>query len=387
MRRVLVLSAVLLCAGCGGSSSHPAITATPTTGLTDAPLRVGVSGADDRAVVRASTVDADGQRWTSTTRVADLRRDRTRPLWTLRHGQDFFLAPPGGFVVRLDLVDGGRSVAHATISRRWTAPDVRHAPVRHGLYGEVFDPPGSGRRAAALVIGGSDGGLTTRGIAGLLASHGYPALALAYFKEPGLPTTLKDIPLEYFERALERLRARPDVDPSKVVVVGVSRGGEAALLIGATYPRLVHGVVALVPSNVVNPALDGRSAAWTLRGRPVPQIRVEDFGDPDPVRTPEAVIRVERIAGPVLTASAGVDALWPSYDYAEAVHQRLRGHHFGYPHPDLRFEDAGHGVGAAVPYMPTATDRDLGGSAAADEAGKAALWPRILDFMRGLRGD
>jgi dienelactone hydrolase len=163
-----------------------------------------------------------------------------------------------------------------------------------------------------LVIGGSDGGLTTVDEAALLASHGYPAMALAYFRAPGLPRELKDIPLEYFARALRRLRARPDVDPRHAVVVGVSRGGEASLLIGATYPRLVHGVAALVPSNVVNPATDGRSAAWTLGSRPLPHIRPVDFGDPDPVRTPEAVIRAERIAGPVLTASGGVDALWPS---------------------------------------------------------------------------
>jgi dienelactone hydrolase len=373
--------------GCGGSSSHPTISAAPRDGLLDVAPRIRVSGASEDAVLRASTVDERGRRWTSTTPVVQLRRDPTRPLWTLSHATDFFDPPLSGYVVRLDLIQGGRSVAHTTIARRWAARGVRKTDVSDGLYGVEFDPPGSGRRAAALVIGGSDGGLTTAGEAALLASHGYPAMALAYFRAPGLPRTLKDIPLEYFARALRRLDAHRDVDPRHVAVVGVSRGGEAALLIGATYPRLVHGVVALVPSNVVNPALDGRSATWTLRGRPVPQIRVEDFGDPDPVRTPEAVIRVERIAGPVLTASGGVDALWPSYDYAEAVHRRLDARDFAYPHPDLRFENAGHGVGAAVPYLPTVTYRDFGGSAAADEAGKAALWPRILDFMRGLRGD
>jgi hypothetical protein len=101
MRRVLVLSVLLLCAGCGGSSSHPAITASPRSGLLDAPPRIRVSGVRDGAVVRARTVDDSGQRWASTTRVADLRRDPTRLLWTLRHGQDFFLPPSAGFVVRL----------------------------------------------------------------------------------------------------------------------------------------------------------------------------------------------------------------------------------------------------------------------------------------------
>jgi dienelactone hydrolase len=386
MRRGLVLSAILLWAGCGGTSSHPVITATPASGLLDAPLRIRVRGAGDGAVVRASTVGTGRHRWTSTTNLAALRRDPTRPLWTLRHGQDFFLAPPSGFVVRLDVVDGGRSVAHATIARRWMAPGVRREPVRNGLYGEVFDPPGSGRHAAALVIGGSNGGLTTGGIAALLASHGYPAEALAYFGAPGLPRELRDIPLEYFSRAIARLRARPDVDPRRVIVIGISRGGEAALLIGATFPRLVHGVVALVPSNVVNPTLDGRGAAWTLNGRSVPRIRGEDFGDPDPVRTPGAVIPAERITGPILTAAGGLDETWPSYEYTEALHKRLTDRRFAYPHRDLRFADAGHLLGGAVPYLPTLTARDFGGSPAADEAAKAALWPRILDFMRGLGG-
>jgi dienelactone hydrolase len=374
-------------AACGGSSSQPAISAAPRDGLLDAPPRIRVSGVGDDAVVRARTADDQGRTWTSTTHVADLRRDPSRPLWTLAHGDDLFVPPPSEYVVRLDLVNGGRTVAHATIGRRWIARSVRHERVREGLYGELFDPPGAQRRSAALVIGGSDGGLTTAGEAALLAAHGYPAMALAYFREPGLPSELKDIPLEYFARALNRLRARPDVDPRRVAVIGVSRGGEAALLIGATYPRLVHGVVALVPSNVVNPSTDGRSAAWTLHGRPLPRITAQDFGEPDPVRTPDAVIGVERIAGPVLTASGGVDALWPSYDYSEAVHQRLAAHGFRYDHPDLRFENAGHGLGAAIPYLPTASIRDFGGSASADEAAKAALWPRILAFMRGLRAN
>ena len=89
--------------------------------------------------------------------------------------------------------------------------------------------------------------------AALLAARGYPSLALAYFKAPGLPQTLRDIPLEYFTSALEVLRAQPGVDPDHVLVAGDSRGGEAALLLGAHFPQLVNGVIAGVPSSVVHP--------------------------------------------------------------------------------------------------------------------------------------
>jgi dienelactone hydrolase len=318
--------------------------------------------------------------------VADVRRDPTRPLWSLSHGHDFFVPARSGFTVRLDLVQGGRSVAHTAIRRRLLAPGVRGHAVRDGLYGELYHPPGGGRRAAALVIGGSEGGLRTAGVAGLLASHGDPALALAYFQEPGLPRTLKDIPLEYFARALERLRAQPDVDPRRVVVIGVSRGGEGALLIGSTYPGLVHGVVGLVPSNVVNLSTNGRSPAWTLHGAPLAHVGRAEFGKPDPTDHPQAFIRAERISGPILTFSGGDDLLWPSASYMTVLEQRLDQRHFAHPHRDVDYAAAGHLLGSAVPYLPAPSVPDYGGSPAADAAARAALWPRILDFMRGLRG-
>ena len=388
MRRALALSLALVCAGCGGgSSSHPAIAVTPRDGLIDAAPRVRISDAPAGAVLRATTSDARGRRWTSRTPLAAVRRDPSAPLWSMRHGTDVFISRPSGFAVRFDLLAGGRSLAHTTIRRLWSAAGVHHEAVRHGLYGEVFDPAGSGRRAAALVIGGSEGGLSTAGEAALLASHGYPALALAYFREPGLPATLKDIPLEYFARALRRLRARPDVDPRRVAVIGTSRGGEGALLIGATYPRLVHGVVALVPSDVVQPSPDRHSAAWTLHGRALAHIAAADFRNPDPSDEPEAFIRAERIAGPILTVSGGDDALWPSSAFATVLHQRLAARHFAHPHQDLQFADAGHLVGSAVPDLPAAAVPEYGGSPRADAAGRAAAWPRILEFMRGLGGD
>jgi dienelactone hydrolase len=372
-----------LLVGCGGTHSKAAITATPATALADAPPRIAVSGAADSAVIVASADDSLGRTWTSRTRVADLRRDPTRPLWTLRHGQDFFVAPLPRFDVHLDLVQHGRSVAHATIARRTLAPGVVAHDVRGGLYGELFDPPAAKRGPAVLVLGGSEGGLSTTLLAAMIASHGYSAMALAYFGAPGLPSHLKDIPLEYFARALRRLRDAVGARPT--VVLGISRGGEAALLLGATFPGLVQGVVALVPSNVVNPSPDGRFPAWTLGGRPVPHARAMDFGDPEPVRTPAAVIRVERIAGPILTASGGQDELWPSYLYADTLQHRLTVHRFSYSHRNLYFENAGHELGAALPYLPTSASRQAGGTAAANEAAKTTLWPRVLTFIRTLR--
>ncbi len=76
----------------------------------------------------------------------------------------------------------------------------------------VLRAPGRGRHPAVVVLGGSEGGkVFTELIAALLASHGYDALALAYFDPtgtlPGLPRTLSLIPLEYFGTAIDWLAA------------------------------------------------------------------------------------------------------------------------------------------------------------------------------------
>ena len=57
-----------------------------------------------------------------------------------------------------------------------------------------------------VVLNGSGGGINEPRAA-LYASHGYAALALAYFKAPGLSDYISNTPLEYFERGLDWLRA------------------------------------------------------------------------------------------------------------------------------------------------------------------------------------
>lgn len=47
------------------------------------------------------------------------------------------------------------------------------------------------------MFGGAEGIIETR--AALLASHGFAALSLAYFKYKDLPEKLQDVPVDYFE--------------------------------------------------------------------------------------------------------------------------------------------------------------------------------------------
>src|SRR5215510_16135680 len=127
----------------------------------------------------------------------------------------------------------------------------------------------------------------------MLASHGYAALNLGYFRMEGLPRGLVNIPLEYFENAIGWMRAQPWLRDHFLAVWGESRGGELALLLGATFPE-INAVVAWVPSGVVFWALglaepgDTRPrAAWTFRGKPLPYLQQNNVsGDPPPVPEP-----------------------------------------------------------------------------------------------------
>ncbi len=239
---------------------------------------------------------------------------------------------------------------------------------RDGVEGLEFIPRVRTRRPAVLVFGGSEGRNWMYDAAGLLAAHGYPALSPAYFGEHGLPQQLVRIPLEYFARAVRVLRRAPGADPRRIAVMGDSRGGEAALLIAATFPHLIHGAIGLVPSATVFPAPAANLRAWTLHGKPVP---LED-------------IPVERIDGPVLTAGAGDDRVWPSAPSVRTIERRLTAHHFRFSHQGLVYAHAGHFLGTAAPYLPTSPEEaGAGGTPRTNAAARVDLWRHILRFVAG----
>jgi dienelactone hydrolase len=151
--------------------------------------------------------------------------------------------------------------------------------------------------------------------------------------------------------------------------MGTSRGGEAALLLASTFPRLIHGAIGLVPSADVFPSPAANLPAWTLHGKPVW----------------EQPIRVERISGPVLTVGAGDDEEWPSAPAVREVERRLRAHRFHFAHLGLVYRRAGHYIGVAVPYLPNSTEEtSLGGTPRANAAARADLWPKILRYLARL---
>ena len=181
--------------------------------------------------------------------------------------------------VRYNLVASvnGHTVATATIERYFLSPGVRRIQVReHGLRGTLFLPAGKGPWPGVIVLGGSEGGLGlwTEAEATCLAAKGYAAFALAYFDYEDLPKSLENIPLEYFQTAIYWLQARDDIRSNSIAVLGGSRGGELALLLGATFPE-IHAVVGISASSVLWGGLGTNAAAmphpaWTYQGKALP---------------------------------------------------------------------------------------------------------------------
>lgn len=326
------------------------------------------------------------------------------------------IRPPGKDPLTVTLVaegsDGQGTVSH-TIRRVFEGPGVTSRTVlERGLVGKMYEPAGLTSAPAVLVVGGSGGGLTwSQEMAALLASHGFPALALAYFAAPGLPPILDRIPLEYFGTALEWLAAQPGVDANRLGVTGVSRGGELALLLGATFPA-IRAVVGYAPSGILWPAFPASGhGAWTLGGQELPfasTVATDEWDQPlaevqprrnsfDWYRLPlenaghaeKATIPVERINGPILMISGTADALWPATELAEIAARRLRQKGFAHPFEHLRYDNAGHNI--AWPHAPTTMSRsvhpvsgelmEMGGTPRGNADARSHSWPKMLAFL------
>jgi dienelactone hydrolase len=382
---------------------------TPSLSLADQPIHILVTGlpAGKRVTLELRSTDAADVKWHSsgvfrTDAEGRLDLDQApalsgsyRGVWgsglvvTMQYETKAFHVYWWGrgkaLPFALSVRSAGKTVATTSFSRKFGALPIATKDLtlaQDGFVGEYSAPKTRGRHTAILAFGGSEGGNGLTLHAALLASHGYPTLSIAYFGEPGLPSTLSRIPLEYFARALRWLRRQPGVDPNHILTLGISRGSEAALLLGAHFPSLVHGVIAAVPSNVAICSYPGcLGPAWTLGGHAIPYTK--QFDDPAPTDDPAAVIPVERIRGPIFLACAIYDELWTSCPYSEAIIHRLDAHHSRYARVLYEAKpQAGHLVGALLPYEPGFVVYNLGTEPAlANERARERIWPKLLAFL------
>jgi dienelactone hydrolase len=341
--------------------------------------------------------------------------------WSMERQEDETGSPSvpltGAFAVTITAGSHDGTRAETTLDRRLASEGVTSRSVREdGVVGTLFTPASPGPHPAVIVLAGSSGGVWLS-LAALLASRGYAALALGYFRMPGLARGLVNIPIEYFETAITWLHEHVQLRDGFVAVIGRARGGELALLLGASIPE-ISAVVAYVPSGVMfgpigpaEPGDDRPAAAWTHRGRPLPHIgqnnRSVDWSGIDWTRSPivetpayltmlrdrnaveRSSIPVERTKGPVLLISGKADDHWPSFELAQIAYHRLQGSRHPYPFAHLSYDGAGHGI--SFPYTPTTSTSyvhpidgrtySLGGDPAMTAHANADSWAKVLAFL------
>ena len=421
-----------------GDMTAPELTISPQSPALDTVLRIRLSGLPPHARVQldAGQLDTRGCPWSSWAAFTagddgtiDLDRDAPGQgsysgvdpmglIWSMEPLAEPAARKPASPLAPSRLIITAQIDGHpacAAAVNRLRIPDglVRTEIRDHGLVGVMYQPGDNRAAPGVLLLGGSEGGLHEDDAA-LLAAHGYAVLALAYY---GLPAVAQDLPLEYFEPALQLL--------SRPVVIGGSKGGEAALLIGATFPQ-VCGVISIVGSGLITQGISQDVLTgsfleimstpvptWTRHGRPLPFVpnvvtpelraRVAK-GDPISLRTTfdpaaagtellaAATIPVERVNGPVLLISAEDDQGYgPAAHDIAAGRLTATGHRFPWQH--VIHPGAGHFI-VLPPYAPVTRTTspgpgvtfEHGGTPAANAAGRSATWRQVLHFLASVTG-
>lgn len=289
-------------------------------------------------------------------------------------------------------------------------------PRTAGLSAKLATPPGATPSAGVVLVGGSEGGLHEHD-AIALAQEGFVVLALAYFGAPGVPPVLKEIPLEYFFRAIDFLVGR---GVTSVGVLGGSRGGEASLLVASRDER-VRAVVSVVGSGVVTQGIDYSlgsvdrimdtpTTAWTVEGASLPALpnRVTpDFAatvsergvvalgtqygplPTDPDELDRISVPIERSHAAVLLISAEHDAMWDSPRYHAVAAERLAAAAHPQRWEHVVIPGAGHTIAGppGAPFTsstspgPAGVTFEMGGEPAVTTAARAEAWQRTVTFL------
>lgn len=272
----------------------------------------------------------------------------------------------------------------------------------NSLVAQYFKPAEPGEHAAVLVLGGSEGGKDgVRAFARPLAEQGFAVLALSYFGVEGLPANLEEIPVEYFQQAVDWLARQPATSQDKIGIYGVSRGAEAALLAAAHDERL-RAVVAAAPSHVLWQNINYTSfeprAAWTLNNQPLAFVPYDlsngfvsvfalyDGALQRQMRYPDAEIPVEDINGPILLVSGEKDLLWPSTAMADQIVKRLGQKGSGQSVEHLRYTEAGHSAGSPPGLWGGQAHLVGGGSEEGNNTAFAEAWPAVVCHFKNTFG-
>ncbi len=301
----------------------------------------------------------------------------------------------------------------------------------NNLVGNLYYPEKQiDKLPAIILISGSDGGMPganaiPESFIENLVSNNFVVLALAYFGVDRLPKYLENIDLEYFENAFCWLNSQPQVKTDSIGIIGQSRGGELALMLGTLFPDNFKAIISYVLCSMVCGGFPHPNRpAWIYRGEAISpylggvsntDINLTELNDlinttkegiitphkntqEDPIILAELFkvrnkqinhelteIPVETIKCPLLLFSGGQDDLWPCEYYCQMVINRLNIHNSSIFRKHINYKDAGHGIFASRDggiYHPFGEFWcKLGGTLEGNEIAKKESNIELLNFL------
>ena len=212
---------------------------------------------------------------------------------------------------------------------------------------------GKGENQPLIVgLGGSEGGNAWtsdywKKTRDQFLEKGYAFLAIGYFNAKNTPQLLEKIALEDVHNAIVKATENKQVDAERIAIVGGSRGGDLALLVASYYDN-IDCVVGIVPSHAVFSGNTNHftTSSWTYNNAELPFVPVNEASVPfimkrdlrgaftamlqDTAAEQNALIKVEKIKGPILLISATEDEIAPTTPMCIKMMNRLKQHNFQY---------------------------------------------------------
>jgi esterase/lipase len=311
-------------------------------------------------------------------------------------------------------VECGDDKASVKLERFFKLPEVKNLKITEEFVGEFFYTEYNNNKTI-LLLGGSGGSLNANlPIAAVLASHGFNVLTVAYFSEPGLPSHLSKIPLEYFEKIFTWLSNNCITHNKEIKVFGISKGGELAILLASRYPFITK-VAAMAPHAYCFQGIAFKNvSSWTYEGEQLPFIRLknrwvfanmikcmiknEPFGFTytykkglNASKNKEAArIKIENAKADILLFATTQNNMWNTYDGCTQIMDTLRKTDYQHKYDLIVYEDAGEPF--YVPYVLPATETttkmaprlilSMGGNLKGNTHAQADSWEKTIEFFK-----
>ena len=253
------------------------------------------------------------------------------------------------------------SISIYKVKKSSTDADLVLSISSQGFEGHLYDA--GEKDKVVITFSGSEGGSSASDtMAWYYKQHGISALGITLFSGKETGKYLDRVPLEYVENAILWLKKQ---GYEKIAVDGISKGSEYALLTASMFPDDITCVIARVPSYFVSEGMIGRSgpsetSCWTYQSQELAFVpyKIREFHiirqflthhefnildyNTDKEVTPEAIIPIEKINGPILLISTQADTVWPSAEQADYMESYLQEQDFPYEVKHLQYEYVSH---------------------------------------------